>query len=96
MSGFEWDSLKSDNNKVKHGISFREGLEIWQGVHLVVEGIAYGKRGENRGATIGYVVSEVYTAIWTRRNNKIRIISIRRARDGEKEVFFKNLIQKLW
>ncbi len=95
MFVFEWDPSKSESNQAKHGISFKEGLEIWQGVYLDVETIAYEKSGESRNATIGYVGVEVYTAIWTGRKNKIRIITIRRARDGEKEVFFKTLIQKL-
>ena len=84
---FEWDIEKSVKNKKKHGVSFRESLEIWQCVHLSVEKIATSKNGETRSATIGLIRGRLYTAIWTQRNDKIRIISVRRSRDGEKEIF---------
>ena len=84
---FEWNQQKSELNKKKHGVSFQEALEIWQTVNLTASDIASSKDGESRSATIGFVRGKLHTVIWTKREDKIRIISVRRARDGEKEVF---------
>ena len=88
---FEWDPAKSESNRIKHGISSSQALEIWQGVTLSVPEIAKSADGEKRGATIGVVKGEIYTAIWTIRNDCIRLISVRRARHGEKEIYLKKV-----
>lgn len=88
---FEWDPEKSKLNQTKHGVSLKNAMEIWQGSHLTVENIAKSKEGETRSATIGLIGSEIFTAIWTQRNGKTRLISVRRARDGEKEIFKKRI-----
>ena len=84
---FEWDAKKSKQNKKKHGVSFEDALEIWQANHLTANDIARSKDGESRSATIGFIQGKIYTAIWAKRGGKIRLISVRRARDAEKEVF---------
>lgn len=89
---FDWDPNKSDQNFENHGVTFQEATEIWQGIHLEVENIAKTKDGEERNATIGLIKGEVYTAIWTKRINAFRLISVRRSRDGEKEIFWKKVI----
>ncbi|MBI1861657.1 MAG: BrnT family toxin [Deltaproteobacteria bacterium] len=89
---FEWDGLKSAENKKKHGISFVEALEIWQGNHITVSGIARTHDGEERSATIGVVAGVLYTAIWTLRRRSIRIISVRRARPNEEAAYKKRVV----
>jgi uncharacterized protein len=89
MPRFEWDPEKSETNKDKHCISFREATEIWRGIHLTAEDFAISKDGEKRSATIGMVGHDIYIAIWTKRNKSLRIISVRRARNGEKRAFLK-------
>lgn len=95
MDFFEWDRIKSLSNKKKHGVSFGETIEIWKGYHLTVENIAYSKDGENRNATMGYIGKNIYTAIWTLREGRIRMISVRRSKHDEKEVFRKFVFQEL-
>jgi uncharacterized DUF497 family protein len=89
---FEWDPEKSKKNLQKHGVTFQESIEIWQGIYLEIDEIAKTKDGEKRGATIGLIKGEVYTAIWTLRGKILRLISVRRSRDGEKEIFWKEII----
>lgn len=89
MVNFEWDPKKSHLNKEKHGVSFSEAVGIWQGAHLTIDTIAKSEDGETRCATIGLVGDTLHTAIWTMRGEKIRIISVRRARDGEKKAYWK-------
>ncbi|TVQ77465.1 MAG: BrnT family toxin [Bradymonadales bacterium] len=91
MLQFEWDPKKSNANKKKHGVSFKEAIQLWNGPHLTVDSIAKSEDGEERGATIGFLANELYTAIWTKRKNKRRLISVRRSRDGEKKVFWNKI-----
>ncbi|MBI2026775.1 MAG: BrnT family toxin [Deltaproteobacteria bacterium] len=88
---FEWNPEKSKKNKKKHGVSFYEAKEIWQWKRLDFPNIAYSKEGEARSATIGFVKGILYTAIWTARGTCIRLICVRRARDGEKKAFFEKI-----
>lgn len=89
---FEWDAKKSKQNEEKHGVSFSDALEIWQASHLTVYDIAHSKNGESRSATIGFIQGKLYTAIWTKRGDNIRLICVRRSRDGEKETFQKKYV----
>lgn len=84
---FEWDAKKSKQNERKHGVSFHDALELWQASHLTANNVAHSKDGEIRSATIGFIQGKLFTAIWAKRGDKIRVISVRRARDGEKEIF---------
>lgn len=93
MPTFEWDPAKSLANIGKHGISFFTALEIWNGLHISVEGIARAVKGETRNATVGLIGKNIFTAIWVWRNEKIRIICVRRARDGEKEAYYQRVVQ---
>jgi uncharacterized DUF497 family protein len=84
---FEWDPEKNKANRIKHGLSFERAIAIWESVHLEVEDIARSEEGERRGATLGWVGAKLYLAIWTRRADKLRLISVRRARQNEERVF---------
>ncbi len=89
-----WDGQKSAKNQAKHGIDFNRALEIWRGYHLEVDGIARVVGGEGRGATIGLVGGEAYTAIWVKRGTCLRLISVRRTRKNEKKVFIEAIRQR--
>ncbi|MBF0103805.1 MAG: BrnT family toxin [Deltaproteobacteria bacterium] len=83
---FEWHSEKSVKNKQSHGVSFDEATLIWQEPHIDIINIAYAKN-EYRSATMGKIFGRLYVAIWTKRNNKIRLISVRRARKNEEKIY---------
>lgn len=84
---FEWDPIKNTENRIKHGVSFEAAVDIWDGTYVDVERIAYAVDGEWRSATIGWIGAKLYVAIWTGRGGKIRLISVRRARQNEEKVF---------
>ncbi|MBL7686100.1 MAG: BrnT family toxin, partial [Deltaproteobacteria bacterium] len=42
-------------------------------------------------ATLGWIDDKVYVVIWTERKGKTRIISARRARKYEEEIFYKSI-----
>jgi uncharacterized protein len=91
---FDWDPEKSRINKIKHGISFEEAMTLWESDYLEVENVARSLEGEVRNATLGCVGKKVYLAIWTPRGNSLRLISVRKARKYEKEIFLKNIQNK--
>lgn len=84
---FEWNPAKSRMNRLKHGVSFEQAVAIWDDTHVDVEPIARSLDGEQRNATLGWIGRKVHVAIWTERDSKVRIISVRRARPSEERVF---------
>lgn len=79
---FEWDELKRQANIQKHSIDFVDAQAIFDGRFFVV---LESKRGyETRFLTTGEIDGVFYTVIWTWRDEVIRIMSARRARDAEK------------
>ena len=82
---FEFDPKKSDANKIKHGVDFIEGQELWNDIDLLE--IPARTIDEHRFLFIGKIVDKHWTAIVTYRNDSIRIISVRRARKEEIEFY---------
>ena len=82
---FEFDPKKSTINEQKHGINFVDAQQLWS-----VEGVILESKfsEESRFILIAEILSGCWTAIFTRRGNKIRIISVRRSRKNEKEFFY--------
>lgn len=78
---FEWDENKSLSNKSKHGIDFKAAAELWNDPDRIE--IQTKFTNENRNALIGKIGDKLWTAIFTRREYAIRIISARRARKKE-------------
>jgi hypothetical protein len=84
---FEWDSAKSGSNQAKHGISFGQAVSLWDGV---VVSFKSHQPGELRQLVIGRINGKTWTAIITERGDTIRIISVRRARETEEQLYEKN------
>lgn len=83
MESFDWDPIKERKNVEKHGIDFLTALELWSGEHLEVE--TYPGNDPSRHLVIGEIGGWAWTAVITHRGDTIRIISVRRARDYERE-----------
>ena len=83
---FEYDINKSNINKEKHGIDFEEAQKIWENQNAK---IVYEKSidDENRFSIVGYIQERCFIAIFTVRDENIRIISVRRCRKNEKRRF---------
>ena len=82
---FEFDPQKSESNQLKHGIDFEETQKLWlDDARLEVD---LNWKDEARFMVIGKIASKVWTAICTTRKEKIRIISARRARPNEEELY---------
>ncbi len=82
---FEFDLNKSALNKTKHGIDFIEAQQLWDDVDRLE--IPARTADEPRFALIARLDQSVWTAVFTIRGARIRLISVRRARDKEKELY---------
>ena len=82
---FEYDPNKSKTNKQKHDIDFEEAQLLWMDTKRII--IDARTVGEERKLLIAAINKEIWSAIFTLRNKKIRIISVRKARKNEKEIY---------
>lgn len=81
---FEFDPRKSQSNKQKHGIDFREAQALW---NSKIVRVPAKDATEMRYVIIGVIGRQHWSAIITYRESKIRIISVRRASVGEIETY---------
>ena len=82
---FEYDQDKSKRNKEKHGIDFDEAKYLWDDPELVE--IPAKTTDESRTVIIGTIGHKHWSAVVTHRNNNIRLISVRRSRKEEVEIY---------
>jgi uncharacterized DUF497 family protein len=80
---FEFDPAKS--NKKKHGIDFNEAQALWNDADFIQ--IPLKTSDEPRFLVIGRISEKHWPAIITYRNEKVRIISVRRSRQEEVEIY---------
>lgn len=85
MPKFEFDEAKSIANLEKHGIDFIEAKEIWKDLYIAEFRFNYDI--EPRFGAIAKIKDKYWTAVYTMRGENIRIISVRRSRDVEKEIY---------
>ncbi|MGB5573561.1 MAG: BrnT family toxin [Thermoanaerobaculia bacterium] len=82
---FEFDNRKSDSNNKKHGIDFVEAQKIWDDPALLA--IPARTTDEPRILLIGAIEGRHWSAIITYRSDRIRIISVRRSRSEEVDLY---------
>lgn len=78
---FEFDPNKSATNKTKHGIDFIEAQKLWTDANRIE--IPARTIDEPRFLVIGKITGKYWSAVITYRDDKIRIISVRRSRNEE-------------
>jgi uncharacterized DUF497 family protein len=82
---FEFDPKKSESNKQKHGIDFYEAQELWDDPDF--SEIPVKGSDELRFLVIGKISGKHWSGVITYRPEKIRIISLRRSRKEEVEIY---------
>jgi len=85
MYYFEYDDKKSEINKRKHGLDFIEAQELWKDPDIIQ--IKANSDTESRYLVIGNIENIIWSAVITYRGEKIRIISVRRARNSEVTIY---------
>lgn len=78
---FEFDEAKSRSNKAKHGIDFIEAQALWLDEMLIE--IPARTEDEPRFVVIGLIAGKHWSAVITYREDRIRLIAVRRSRDEE-------------
>ena len=82
---YEFDPAKSNGNKKKHGIDFLEAQALWDDPDFIE--IPAKTSDEPRFLVIGKISEKQWSAIITYRSEKVRIISVRRSRIEEVEIY---------
>lgn len=82
---FEFDPAKSAANKDKHGIDFVEAQRLWDDVNRLE--VPARTAEEARFALIALLEGRLWTAIFTLRDTRVRIISVRSAHVNERRLY---------
>jgi uncharacterized DUF497 family protein len=82
---FEFDPAKSKINKERHGLDFDDAQVLWFDPDSV--GFVAKSDDEDRYAIIANLNKRLWVAFYTPRENRIRIISVRRARTNERKLY---------
>lgn len=85
---FEFDAAKSAGNFAKHGIDFVQAQALWTDPDRLE--IPARVADEPRTQVIGRKGEVVWSAFITVRNERIRIISVRRARYEERTAYLQD------
>lgn len=82
---FEHDSEKSRRNKEKHGIDFSDAQALWRDPDLIE--IPALIADEPRFLVVGKIDGKHWSAVITYRDENVRIISVRRSREEEVDIY---------
>ena len=85
MGDFEYDGDKSQTNLEKHGIDFLDAQALWNDPDLLE--IRAKSEDEPRFLVVGLIGQKHWSAVVTYRNGTIRLISVRRSRKREVELY---------
>lgn len=92
---FEWDPKKNDINKKKHGLSFETAKEVFYDEFAIVFDDPDHSIEEDRFLIIGSIRAEQISIVshcYRDNENRIRIISARRATKAEQRAY----LDRLW
>ena len=92
MEHFEFDPDKSKSNLKRHGIDFLHAQDLWDETHVIIP--AKNVAGESRCVILGKLAEKLYAAIFTRRNEAIRLISCHRADERWERIYGKYIEKK--
>ena len=82
---FEYDQRKSAANKEKHGVDFSESEAILDDPDLLE--VPARTTDESRFLVVGRIAGVHWSAVITYREDRIRIISVRRSREEEIAIY---------
>ncbi len=85
MDGFSFDRRKSNANKKKHGIDFVQAQALWLDDARIE--IPARTHDEARFLVVGKIKNVHWSAVITYRGEEVRIISARRSRREEVELY---------
>ncbi len=83
----EWDPKKNSTNLKKHGIAFEFAQELFLGPFMAKVD-SRKDYGEERKIALGAVEGFVLLAVYTMREERIRLISARTANEEERRTYY--------
>lgn len=91
---FEWDENKNQINKKKHGLSFETAREVFYDEYAILFDDPDHSIDEDRFLIIGQIRSEqicIVSHCYRDNENRIRIISARRATKNEQKAYLEGI-----
>ncbi len=88
---FEWDEAKRRTNYEKHGLDFRDAGKVFQGP-VVTALDSRQEYGEERYISLGMLEDVMVVLVHTTRSEKIRIISMRKAKLKERQAYEEKIL----
>jgi len=82
---FEFDVSKSSLNREKHGIDFVDAQVLWRDPMRIE--VPARTVDEPRWLVVGQIDGKHWSAVVTYRQDRVRIISVRRSRDEEVAIY---------
>lgn len=89
---YEWDEVKATSNHTKHGVSFEAAKKVFQDPFAIERLDDRHDYGEVRFVLIGMSDGQILFVAYTERQERIRIISARRATRLEQDDYIKQNI----
>jgi uncharacterized DUF497 family protein len=82
---YEWDEEKRIRTLHDRGLDFRDASRFFDGRSLI--SYPSSRSGEDRFVSVGFLEQRLIAVVWMERGGARRIISMRRARDGEERTY---------
>jgi uncharacterized protein len=79
----DYDPAKDAANRAKHGVPLAFGARVFEDAGHVTLPSLRPIDGEDRYKAVGMVDGRLWTAIYVRRGEAVRMISVRRSNAGE-------------
>ena len=80
---FEFDSTKDQANRFKHGLRLSFGKRVFEDPDHIVLASHRPIAGEDRFKALGMVDGRLHIAVFVWREEKVRLISVRRSNASE-------------
>ena len=87
---FEWDDEKARSNLRKHGVSFEDARHVFADVFSIEWLDSRTNYGEDRTIIVGMAQGRHLTVVYTERDDRIRIVSARKATKRECDDYYQN------
>lgn len=80
---FEFDPAKDEANRFKHGLRLSFGRRVFDDPLHIIVASHRSVDGEDRFKALGMVENRLHIAVFVWRDDKIRLISVRRSNSSE-------------
>ncbi|MDR3745009.1 MAG: BrnT family toxin [Acidobacteriaceae bacterium] len=87
---FEWDEAKASSNLKKHGVAFNIAARVFCDLRRIEEKDVGDYGNEARWKTVGLIDTQEIVVIYTELEDRLRIISARRAETHERKEYWQN------